>query len=173
MTVKLNVADLDFILRQIKISEAHAAGTPLSEIWVDADGNVVPAGTPGALPAISDPHVPYGLRTVDGSYNNVVEGRETWGAADQAMPRLLDPNFRNDMDGDVMPLGPPGGPVVTNTDYGVIGAPSAGNGGNTGNVADADPRIISNLVVDQSINNPAAVEAWFASEAALAAFHLR
>ena len=173
MTVKLNVADLDFILRQIKISEAHAAGTPLSEIWVDANGNVVPAGTLGAVPAISDPHVPYGLRTVDGSYNNVVEGRETWGAADQAMPRLLDPNFRNDMDGDVMPLGPPGGPLVTNTDYGVIGAPSAGNGGNTGNVADADPRIISNLVVDQSINNPAAVEAWFASEAALAAFHLR
>ena len=41
MTVKLNVADLDFILRQIKISEAHAAGTPLSEIWVDADGNVI------------------------------------------------------------------------------------------------------------------------------------
>ncbi len=173
MTVKLNVADLDFILRQIKISEAHAAGTPLTEIWVDGNGNVVPAGTVGALPAISDPLVPYGLRTVDGSYNNVVEGRETWGAADQAMPRLLDPNFRNDMDGDVMPLGPPGGPAVTNTNYGVIGVPSAGNGGNTGNVADADPRIISNLVVDQSINNPAAVEAWFASEAALAAFHLR
>jgi hypothetical protein len=35
--------------------------------------------------------------------------------------------------------------VVTNTDYGV-----------SGNVADADPRIISNLIVDQTSNNPAA-----------------
>ena len=175
MAVKLNVADLSFILRQIKISEAHATGTALTDVWVDADGNVVPEGTPGALPAISDPKVPYGLRTVDGTYNNVVEGRETWGSADQAMPRLLDPNWRNDADGDAMPLGPPGGPLVTNTDYGVIGAPGSPlvNGGHTGNVADADPRIISNLVADQSISNPAAVEAWFASDAALAAFHLR
>lgn len=78
MTVKLNAADLVFILRQIKISEAHAAGTALTDVWVDAAGNVVPQGTEGALPAISDPHVPYGLRTVDGTYNNVVAGRESW-----------------------------------------------------------------------------------------------
>ncbi len=175
MAVKLNVADLDFILRQIKISEAHAAGTPLTDIWVDADGDVVPAATPGAVPAISDPKVPYGLRTVDGQDNNVVPGREAWGAGDQPMPRLLDPNWRDDQDGDEMPLGPPGGPLVTNTDYGVIGSPTdpMTNGGHTGNVADADPRIISNLVNDQSVRNPAAVEVWFANEAAVAAFHAR
>ncbi|MGL6211750.1 MAG: hypothetical protein ACRC14_18155, partial [Paracoccaceae bacterium] len=162
MTVKLNLADLNFILRQIKIAEANASGTALTDIWVDANGNVVPAGTAGALPAISDPHLPFGLRTVDGTFNNLVDGRETWGAADQPMPRLLDPNWRDDMDGDSMPLGPPGAPVITNTNY-----------GNSGSVADADPRLISNLVVDQSITNPAAVEAWFANDAALAAFHLR
>ncbi|MCS3743702.1 peroxidase family protein, partial [Rhizobium sp. BK661] len=155
----LNLQDMIFILRQIKIAEAHAAGTALTEIYVDSEGNVVPAGTPGALLAIPDPHVPAGLRTVDGTYNNVVPGRETWGAADQSMPRLLDGSFVNDADGDTMPFGPPGSPAVTNNDYGVVGSPSlpSVNGGHTGNVADADPRIISNLVVDMSINNPAAI----------------
>jgi Ca2+-binding RTX toxin-like protein len=173
MAVKLNVADIEFILRQVKISEAHAAGTPLTEIWVDAQGNVVPAGTPDAVPAISDPLVPFGLRTVDGTFNNLVAGQETWGAADETMPRMLTANFLNDADGDEMPLGAPSGPLVTNNDYGFIGTPSGTNGGHTGNVADADPRIISNLVNDQSIANPAAVEAWFANEAAVAAFHAR
>lgn len=173
MAVKLNVGDLEFILRQIKISEAHSGGTALTEIYVDVNGNVVPVGTPGATLAISSPLVPNGLRTVDGTYNNLIPGRETWGAADTPMPRMLAPNFINDADGDVMPLGAPGGPLVTNTDYGVIGTPSATNGGHSGNVADADPRIISNLVVDQSIGNPAAVEAWFSNDAAMAAFHER
>ncbi len=89
----LNQADLAFILRQIKVSEAHAAGAPLASIYVDAAGNVVPSSTPGAVLAIPDPHVPAGLRTVDGTYNNIVEGRETWGAADQPMPHMLDPSI--------------------------------------------------------------------------------
>jgi hypothetical protein len=38
--VELVRHDLEFILRQIKIAEAHAAGTPLTEIRVDANGNV-------------------------------------------------------------------------------------------------------------------------------------
>ena len=42
----------------------------------------------------------------------------------------------------------PGG-VITNTDYGTAG-----------NVADADPRIISNLIADMTSNNPAAVQAF-------------
>ena len=172
--VKLNVADLEFILRQIKIAEANADGTPLTQIYVDALGNVVPEGTPGAVLAIPDPHVPYGLRTVDGTYNNIVEGRETWGAADTLMPRMLDTSFINEADGDTMALGP-GMSEVTNTDYGVIGAPTnpflpGTNGGHTGNVADADPRIISNLIVDMSVNNPAVVTAWFNNELAVAAW---
>jgi hypothetical protein len=78
----LNQADLAFVLRQIKVAEAHATGSALTSIYVDAAGNVVPQSTPGAVLAIPDPHVPVGLRTVDGSYNNVVPGRELWGAAD-------------------------------------------------------------------------------------------
>src|SRR5262249_30830413 len=62
-------------------------------------------------------------------------------SADALFPRLLQATFRNDGDGDT--FGP-----FTNTDY---FAP--------GNVVDADPRIISNLIVDQTANNPAAVAA--------------
>ncbi len=62
MAVKLNQHDLQFILDQIKIAEAHSAGTPLSEL-------------------IDSPLLPSGLRTVDGSYNNFGIGREQWGSA--------------------------------------------------------------------------------------------
>ena len=62
----------------------------------------------------------------------------SFGAADKLFPRLLDPQYRDDADGDTFA-------GETNTDYG------AG-----GNVVDADPRIISNLIVDQTSNNPAA-----------------
>lgn len=156
----LNQADLAFILRQIKVAEAHAAGTALTSIYVDAAGNVVPQGTPGAVLAIPDPHVPVGLRTVDGSYNNVVPGRELWGSADQPMPRLLDGSFRNDADGDAFdPDGPGPAPTLLN-----------GNYAGPGSIVDADPRTISNLIADMSINNPAAVSAWFANPLAVAAW---
>ncbi len=145
----LNHADMQFILRQIKIAEAHAAGTPLTEIYVDPQGNVVPAGTPGATLAIPDPLVPFGLRTVDGTSNNIVPGRETWGASDQPMPRMLDPYYLNDTDGDTFDSnGPAPGGSVSNGNYGI-----------GGNIADADPRTISNLVVDMTLNNPAAIVA--------------
>lgn len=148
MAVKLNRHDLEFILDQIRIAEAHVGGTPLDQL-------------------IAQPHLPYGLRTVDGSYNNLIAGRELWGASDQAMPRMLDPNYLNDADGDQQSMGPVsmGAPQpVTNTDYGVVGSPTnpfapGGNGGHTGNVADADPRIISNLISDQTLRNPAAITA--------------
>jgi hypothetical protein len=170
MAFTFNVADLQFVLRQIKIAEAHSTGTPLTDVWVDAAGNIVPAGTLGAEPAISDPHMPLGLRTVDGSLNNLVPGRETWGATDQVMPRMLSENFINENDDDTMPFGQ--GLAVTNNDYGVVGEPTniTVNGGHSGNVADADPRIISNLISDMSTRNPAAVEVWFANEMAVAAW---
>ena len=153
---KLNIADLVFILKQIKIAEANSAAhsgnaaVALTAVWVDANGNVVPAGTAGATLAIPSPMAPFGLRTVDGSFNNIVAGRELWGASDQVMPRLLPSYYRNDADGDRMALGPPGSgaPTITNNNY-----------GNNGSVADADPRLISNLVSDMSFNNPAAIVA--------------
>nr|CAD6405445.1 heme peroxidase [Rhizobium sp. Q54] len=151
MAVKLNKHDLEFVLKQIKIAEAHASGIPLDQIRVDANGNY---GTEGQL-AISQPHLPYGLRTVDGSYNNIIPERELWGAADQTMPRMFDPNWRNETDGDVFdPDGPtqPAPPLVDGN-YN-SGGETPGTGGS---IVDADPRIISNLIADQSPNNPAAL----------------
>ncbi|MEW4448918.1 peroxidase family protein [Qipengyuania sp. JC766] len=130
MAVKLNLHDLIFILRQIKIAEAHAAGTPLSEL-------------------IEDPRLPFGLRTVDGTFNNLVAGRETWGASDQILPRMFASYYRDEADGDSFdPDGPGPAPTVTNNDY-----------GSSGSLADIDPRLISNLIVDQTPGNPAAISA--------------
>jgi chemotaxis protein histidine kinase CheA len=121
--------DLEFILAQIKIAERHAAGEDLTDL-------------------ISNPLLPHGLRTVDGTYNNIIEGREEWGSADQPFPRLLDPDYRDGTaPGTPFDInGPAPGGVVGNTGY-----------GNTGNVVDTAPRVISNLVVDQTLNNPAAI----------------
>ena len=70
---RLIPADLEFILRQIEISEAHAAGGELlCDDPTDTTGKCVP-----------DPTLPYGLRTVDGSYNNLVAGREHFGSQQQ------------------------------------------------------------------------------------------
>lgn len=126
--------DLEFILQQIRIAEAHTAGTPLTDL-------------------VDSPLLPYGLRTVDGSYNNLVEGREQWGASGETFLRLTAPVWRDEGD-DVMPFG--ANMSVTNNDYGASGAADQfGLGG--GSVADADPRLISNLVVDQTLDNPAAI----------------
>jgi Ca2+-binding RTX toxin-like protein len=134
--------DLEFILRQIKIAEVHAAGTPLTEIRLDAAGNPDPT----APLALSSTLLPYGLRTVDGTYNNLTPGREEWGSADQPFVKLLTPQYRNEEDDSIQlaPMGPP----LSNNNYGPAG-----------DVADADPRLISNLIVDQTVNNPAAVRA--------------
>ena len=144
MAVKLNKHDLEFILKQIKIAEAHSSGIPLNEIRVDENGVY---GWNGQL-AISQPHLPYGLRTVDGTYNNIIPGRELWGAADQTMPRMFDPNWRNETDTFDRNGEQPGG-LVDNDSY--------DSGGLGGDIADADPRIISNLIADQTPNNPAAL----------------
>jgi Ca2+-binding RTX toxin-like protein len=134
---RVNKADLEFILKQIKISENHAAGGNLvCEDPADLSGDCVP-----------DPKLPWGLRTVDGTYNNLQPDQETFGAGAQVFPRLLTPEFKPagpmpDMDGPgPMPGGQP-------TSYAQ----------KKGYVADAEPRIISNLIVDQTVGNPAAVD---------------
>jgi Ca2+-binding RTX toxin-like protein len=143
----LNRHDLEFILKQIKIAEATSGAASLNpvaitQVRLDANGNPT---TDESFPlVINNPLVPYGLRTVNGSYNNIVPGSEYNGSADQIMPRLLDPVFLNDQDGDTYGSGPT---AVTNTNYGNIGQ----------NVADADPRIISNLISDQTLGNPAVI----------------
>ncbi|MDM8350763.1 peroxidase family protein, partial [Pseudomonas sp. sp1636] len=108
-------SDLEFILQQILIAEAHAAGADLLDLLPNTE-------------------VGFGLRTVDGSFNNLIEGRNLFGAADTLFPRLLTPVFN----------AAEGGTSYTQT---------------SGLVFDSQPRTISNLIVDQTANNPAAVAA--------------
>ncbi|MGO4676471.1 peroxidase family protein, partial [Bosea sp. 2YAB26] len=105
-------SDLEFILEQIRIAERNAQGESLTDI----------------LPSVQ---VPFGLRTVDGTFNNLAHPE--FGAADLAFARLTDPSFQA---------------AEAGTNYGVPGG-----------VVDSEPRTISNLIVDQTNNNPAAVAA--------------
>ncbi|WP_411340015.1 peroxidase family protein [Sphingopyxis sp. J-6] len=151
--VQLTKHDLGFILNQIKIAEAHAAGGDLAELVAGYNGN----------DGFAQAHLlPYGLRTVDGSYNNLLPGRENWGASDQSFPGIFTPQYMNDADGDrydFNPL-PDAETLYTNNDYANAGPrPGSQPGPGSGTVIDADPRIISNLIVDQTLNNPAAIAA--------------
>ena len=147
--------DLHFILKQIKIAEHHAATATAS----NPCGTLVGSG-PDQIP---DRLSSYGLRTVDGSCNNLFPSTKqalaqqgsntaqtdpaTFGAADQPFPRLTNPRFRpaESRPADLFgPGSPPSGP----TSY-----------ADNGNVYDTQPRLISNLVVDQTSTNPAAVAA--------------
>ncbi len=129
-------ADLAFILKQIKISEAHVANTTSATGPCGALLGNGPNQVPGPL-------VSYGLRTVDGSCNNLQEDRENFGAAQEKFPRLTTPDFRPAEDST--------SPFVT----------AAGDPGYASkkDVWDSQPRVISNLIVDQTSTNPAAVKA--------------
>ncbi|MGH8846503.1 MAG: peroxidase family protein, partial [Polaromonas sp.] len=127
--------DLQFILDQIKIGEANsgAYGAPAQDL----------------LSLLQNSRVPFGLRTVDGSLNNLVQGQTNFGAADQNFPLLVAQNFRNEQDEAAFN-------GITNTNFATTGPVD-------GNVVDSDPRIISNLIVDQTITNPSAVQAFIAA----------
>ncbi|UUZ67007.1 hypothetical protein LP416_18630 [Polaromonas sp. P2-4] len=128
-------ADLQFILDQIVIGEKNSGlyGTPAQDL----------------LSLLPNSRVPFGVRTVDGTLNNLVLGQTNFGAADQNFPLLLDQVFRNE--GDEVPF------------FGVSNTNFATTGPVDGNVVDSDPRMISNLIVDQTITNPSAVEAFLAA----------
>ncbi|MBK1792876.1 hypothetical protein JHL21_00010 [Devosia sp. WQ 349] len=128
--------DLEFILKQIKIAERHSSGESLTTLVAEA------GGVDASSSASEQVHLlPYGLRTVDGSYNNLLPGRQEWGAAEQPFPQLTDPSW-------VVGSGsfPAGSGYPTNNQY-IL----------PGNVVDIEPRIISNLIVDQTLGNPAAI----------------
>lgn len=93
----VNIADLNKILEQIRIAELHSEGLSLVDI----------IGADSAL-------LPFGLRTVDGSLNHLLPGQERRAAADELFPRLLDPNYINDADGDSIRMAP-GQPALANT----------------------------------------------------------
>ncbi|MEQ1535734.1 MAG: peroxidase family protein [Burkholderiaceae bacterium] len=152
----INLADLAFMLRQIKIAEASSLAyspAPVSILQAIMDEYSMSAEAASLSP--------FGLRTVDGTFNNLLPGQTNYGAADTLFPRLTDPVYINDTDNDTMPLGPPGSgaPTITNNDYGTPGS-----------VADADPRIISNLIVDMSLSNPAAIAAFLSNPLSMEAF---
>jgi Ca2+-binding RTX toxin-like protein len=135
-------SDLAYILQQIKIAEYHAANTTSL------------TGPCGALlgtgaDQIPSPLLSFGLRTVDGSCNNLQSGQETFGAADQTFPRLATPVFNDAEDATFDPDGP--GPLT-------VGTPTS-YAQTSGSVFDSEPRMISNLIVDQTSTNPAAVVA--------------
>src|ERR671933_2708030 len=92
--------DLHFIMKQIKIAEHHSATLTAS----NPCGTLVGPG-PDQIP---DRLTPYGLRTVDGSCNNLFPARERFGAADEPFPRYTDPVFR---DAEPAPAGFPPQPA--------------------------------------------------------------
>jgi Ca2+-binding RTX toxin-like protein len=133
--------DLKFILKQIKIAEHHAATlTPANPC-----GTLVGPG-PDQIP---DALTSYGLRTVDGSCNNLLPGREKFAAADVPFPRLAgSPVFRS-AEGAPAGFFGAGSPAI----------PSSSYAQKKGFVFDSQPRLISNLISDQTSSNPAAVAA--------------
>jgi len=147
---RLTAHDLEFILKQIHIAEAHSAGgTLLCDDPTDTSGKCVPS-----------PALPFGLRTVDGSFNNLLAGQSDYGSADRPFPRLLGTTWREaDPGPPFSPPNPPGAtdPCAAGTTCYSMFAPGSF-------VYDADPRIISNLIVDQSADNPAAVNAAESTE---------
>ena len=120
--------DLQFILDQILIADAHIAGV-------------------NQLDLLGSNLLPYGLRTVDGRNNNLTPGLENYATADRPMPTRLTQTFRASEGVSIDLDGP--GPMS-------IGTPTSYTQTN-GYVFDSTPRTISNLIADQTSSNPAAV----------------
>src|SRR3954470_303317 len=95
----LDAGDLRFISEQILVAQDHAAGGTLL-------GN--------GPNQVSDPQLPRGLRTVDGSFNNLVPGQTNFGRADLVFPRMLTPIYRP---AETVVVAAPGQPVGTPTSY--------------------------------------------------------
>ena len=119
--------DMDFILAQIKFAERHAAGENLLDILPNAS-------------------FPLGLRTVDGSFNSLIPGQETFGQSDQEFPNFVEREY-TPAQILTFPLSP----------LDVVGQPTHYNQGDGRTVEDSTPRIISQLMNNQSVGNPAAV----------------
>jgi len=142
----LNPSDLKFILAQIKIAEHHAenfnAQDPCAGL-VGPGPNQIPVGG-------NSVELPWGLRTVDGTCNNLLPEQTKFGAADQKFPRRVSQPHLDGAEAVTFDTDGPGPETV---------------GGSTtyqqtnGSVFDSQPRVISNLVVDQTAANPAAVAA--------------
>ena len=87
-------ADLAFILKQIKIAEAHSAVLAAQGPGDSTDPMRCQSMIGTGPNQIESPLLSFGLRTVDGTCNNLQPGQETYGAADQTFPRLTTPMFK-------------------------------------------------------------------------------
>jgi VCBS repeat-containing protein len=94
------------------------------------------------------PHLAFGLREVAGTNNNTVPGQSAFGSSDLTFTRIGDSVFQV---------------ADTNPNTGVVTTYLA----TSGTVYDSDPRLISNLIADQTALNPAAVAAQDKALAAL------
>ncbi|MEY2582839.1 MAG: hypothetical protein QOE09_2688, partial [Ilumatobacteraceae bacterium] len=159
----ITTSDLAYILKQIKIAEHHSAAYR-SGTNPDAlnDPDYCNSLVGPAVDQIPDYLTSYGLRTVDGQCNNLVpqqpgvDGdpstpgatRQKFASADQPFPRRTNPVFR---DAEPIPgfLDTPAQPADSATTYAQ----------KKGIVVDSQPRVISDLIVDQTAANPAAVAA--------------
>ena len=167
-------ADIAFILKQVKIAERHArafggdaAAATQPNPNPAADPNYCLAMIGSGVDRVPDALTSYGLRTVDGSCNNLANvlsltnannnvptptftNHPSFGAADQPFPRITSPVFRN-AEGRPAGFFGPGDPGSASSSY---AQKLAGN-----IVYDTQPRTISNLIVDQTSTNPAAIAA--------------
>src|SRR4051812_148401 len=136
----VTAGDLNFILKQIKIAEMHA--TTLTPAKPCATLVAQPGDGINDAFQIPDYLTSYGLRTVDGSCNNLKDATTAnFAASDQVFPRLTAPSFRNVAAEPTFPV------------------PSVSSYALPGNVVDSQPRIVSNLIDDQTSTNPAAIAA--------------
>ena len=131
--------DLEYILDQVQIAEEHVRRGGGCETLREL--------IPSAL-------LPWGLRHVDGSCNNLMPHGEQWGAADESFTDLTDREFRGAQEMTLDPL----------ADNDVQGAQTSYTRGDGRTVVDSQPRLISNLIANSSTRNPAAVAAAAAAE---------
>ena len=133
-------SDLDFILAQIKIAEEHAS----------PDEPLFGASADGMIPANN---ISWGLRTVDGTNNNLENPSTT------VPPISRSRACSTRTTGPLTETVDMNGPIA---EGGVVGAvdgtyaPTPNSPGAV--VVDSTVRTISNLIVDQTPGNPAAVE---------------
>ena len=155
----VNFTDLQRILANIKIAERDAAGENLLAVITE-----VATGSPAIAGAtfVNAANLPLGLRRVDGSYNHLIPGSPNGvltGAVDQSFARLVAPSYISATGTASLDLNP--GPAtlqVSNSSY-EPGAPNPQNdpGIHPNSLVDASVRTISNLIVDQTVTNPAAI----------------
>ncbi len=143
----LDIGDLRFILKQIKVSEAHAAisspDDPNCQGLRGPGEYQLPLGDGGEL-------LPWGVRTITGVCNNLVPGREYFGASGQEFPRLTGAPIYPEA--ELVSFDLNGGMNFPGPGYQTTYAPPFDYW-----VDDSQPRFISNLIVDQTSSNPAAV----------------